>query len=135
MHGFMIPTVLIVILAACVLLPLWFKHRLYLKQLDTISRAIEKGVNPELIKESLAMPRRNGDINGNWKAGVILIGVGVTLFLLGLPKALSEGSLDWLIVLVFVVLGIILMHIHRTVVGKVVKAGEEGLLNHNGNGS
>jgi len=126
--------IILLLLAGCIILPIWFRHRLYLKQLDTIATAIEKGIDPEKIKDSLAMPKKSGDINGNWKAGIILLWLGLIFFLLGLPQALRDGSLDWLGILLLTALGSVMLYIHKTIVGRVVKVGEEGKFESNGNG-
>lgn len=116
------------VLASCIVIPLWLRHRLYDKQLDTVAHAIEKGIDPLEIRRALALPQHNGDINGNWKAGTILVWLGLAAFVLGLPAAAPgehhSGNAGWLLILLSVVLGIILLRIHKVVVGKVVRAGE-----------
>jgi len=119
------PFLLFLLIAACILVPVWLKHRLYYKQLDTIAKAIEKGVDPMEIKRGLAIQPRGGDINGNWKAGWILVLVGCGFFVLALPSMLSEGfDRGTFLALTPVVLGIALLMIHHRVVGNVVRAGE-----------
>jgi hypothetical protein len=119
------PVVILLTIGACILVPIWLKHRLYYKQLDTIAKAIEKGVDPNEIKRSLAIQPRSGDINGNWKAGWILVLVGCGFFVLALPSLVSEGfDRGTFLALTPVVLGIALLMIHHRVVGNVVRADE-----------
>jgi len=116
------------VLGACIILPIWLRHRLFYKQIDTVARAIEKGIDPVEIKRCLALPQQAGDVNGNWKAGVILIWLGLAAFVLGLPAAMpgpnQPGNAGWPLILLAVVLGIILLRIHKAVVGGVVKTGQ-----------
>ena len=112
------------VLGACIIVPVWLRHRLYYKQIDTVARAIEKGVDPAEIRRALALPQQSGDVNGNWKAGTILIWLGLAAFVLGLPAALAGpagNNAGWPMVLLAVVLGIILLRIHKAVVGGVVR--------------
>jgi hypothetical protein len=118
----LIPVVLIIAIAACIIVPIWLKHKLYYVQLNAIAAAIEKGIDPAIVKQSLVMPKRAGDINGNWKAGLILLVLGIAIFLLGLPQALQEGTdFEWLFPLIIAVFGAVLMVVHHQIVGKVVK--------------
>lgn len=119
----LIPIFLFIAIAACIIVPIWLKHKLYYVQLNAIAAAIEKGIDPAVIKQSLVMPRRTGDINGNWKAGLILLVLGIGIFLLGLPQAIQEGTqYEWLFPLLIAIFGAALMLVHFQVVGKVVKA-------------
>jgi hypothetical protein len=72
-----VPLVIFGAITAWVVFPIYFRNKLYHKQLDTVAMALEKGVDPERIK--LTMPRGNDDedVNGNWKAGVVLIALGI----------------------------------------------------------
>jgi len=111
---------------SCILIPIWLKHRLYYKQLDAITAAIEKGVDPAEIKRSLAIQPRSGDINGNWKAGVLLIWLGSSMFVLAMIASILGGTYEWgaLLLLTPAVIGITLLVIHDRIVGKVVRIGE-----------
>ncbi|MBN2083128.1 hypothetical protein JW859_13095 [bacterium] len=124
---FLIPVVLFIIVGACIVIPIWLRHKLYYYQLTAIAKAIEKGVDPAVIKDSLVIPRRQGDINGNWKAGVLLLAFGVAVFLLSLPEVLNGDNFngEWLMPLIIPVIGITLIVIHRQVVGPVVKVRPE----------
>ena len=118
----LIPIFIIVTIAACIIVPIWLKHKLYYVQLNAIAAAIEKGIDPAVIKQSLVMPRRTGDINGNWKAGLILLVLGVGICVLSLPQALQEGTgYEALFPLLIAIFGAVLMMVHYQVVGKVVK--------------
>ena len=78
----LIPVVVLLLIGACIIVPVVLKHRLYHAQLTLITKAIEKGVDPAAVRSSLQLQPRSGDINGNWKAGVILVAFGLGLFLL-----------------------------------------------------
>ena len=114
---------ILLVIAACIIVPIWLRHQLYNHQLTAIAKAIEKGVDPVVIRESLVIPKRQGDINGNWKAGVILLAFGVGVFLLTLPQVFNGNKVDgeWLMPLIIPVVGITLMVIHRQIVGPVIK--------------
>lgn len=126
-HNFFGPLFLFGFLAAVIILPIYFRNRLQQKQLEAVTMAIEKGIDPEKIKASLPAPERTADPNGNWKAGLILVGLGLTF---GIPIALftavssegAEGLHPFLFGILLVVLGGILMRIHKSIIGAVVKA-------------
>jgi hypothetical protein len=121
----LMPVVVIIAVVACILIPIWLRQRLYHKQLDVVAKVIERGVDPAAIKHSLTLPSPRGDVNGNWKAGVILIGLGLGLFVLGLPQALNEAEWGWLMTLLIALLGVLLLVIHSRIVGHVVPVGAE----------
>jgi hypothetical protein len=139
MHGeSLIPVVLFLVVGACIVIPIWLRNMLMRKQLDTVAAAIEKGIDPARIGASMPAQQRTGDINGNWKAGQILIwlGIGYCLFL-ALPVVLLEQhSITPEVVGIFspgvlsLVIGASLTYIHRTIIGEVIKQTENnGLLN------
>lgn len=123
------PLFLFTFLGAVIILPIYFRNKLQQKQLETVTIAIEKGIDPEKIFACLPKQERTADPNGNWKAGIILVGLGLTF---GIPIAFissvsgegSEGLPPFLFGILMVVLGSILMRIHKTIIGAVVKAGK-----------
>jgi hypothetical protein len=132
---FMIPVVLFIVIGACIVVSLWLRHRLYQKQIDAITLAIEKGIDPDELKKAIEIKKPNGgDINGNWKAGVILLGTGLIFMIAMLPLMIVEfikagGFTDdvagMATMLIFPGLGLVFLYIHRTIVGPVIKHGEK----------
>jgi hypothetical protein len=123
----LMPLFALIVIGACIVIPIVLKHRLYHAQLALIAKAIEKGVDPGTIKGSLQIQPRSGDINGNWKAGVILVVFGLGLFFVVLLASLREGfDPSSLAVLIIAVLGIALLIVHYSVVGAVVRIGSNG---------
>lgn len=122
------PLIALIVIGACIIIPILLRHRLYHEQLKVITKAIEKGVDPAAIKNSLQIQPRSGDINGNWKAGVILVAFGVGLFFVMLLTTISEGfNPEMLSVLIIAVLGIALLIVHYRVVGPVVRIHSDAL--------
>lgn len=116
-------------LGAVIILPIYFRSKLQQKQLETVTMAIEKGVDPEKIFASMPKQERTADPNGNWKAGIILVGLGLAFgipvaFLSAVSSEGNEGLPPFLFGLLLVVLGGILLRIHKTIIGAVVKAGK-----------
>ena len=138
MEEVLVPIFFFLVIGSCILVPVYLKNRLFEKQLDTVARAIEKGIDPDKIKIGLPV-RDRGDANGNWKAGLILIGIGAAFFLLFFLRAFvgEAGDMHDLLPAVFVgailvVIGGTLLYIHKTVVGRVVRLDE---LSGNGAGA
>lgn len=124
----LIPVVVMLVIGTCIVVPIVLKHRLYHAQLTLITKAIEKGVDPASLRSSLQIQPRSGDINGNWKAGLILVVFGVGLFFVMLLTTISEGfNPEMLSVLIIAVLGIALLIVHYSVVGAVVRVRIDGL--------
>lgn len=124
----LMPVLMLLVIGACIIVPIVLKHRLYHSQLALIAKVIEKGVDPAAIRASLQIQPRSGDINGNWKAGVILVLFGLGLFLLVMLAGLREGfNSESMAVLIIAVLGIALLIIHYTVVGPVVRIHSDAL--------
>ncbi|GEM_PF-2142959 len=124
----LIPVVVMLVIGACIIVPIALKHRLYQAQLELLAKAIEKGVDPAAIRGSLQTQPRSGDINGNWKAGVILVAFGVGLFFVMLLTTISEGfNPEMLSVLIIAILGVALLIVHYSVVGSVVRVRTDGL--------
>lgn len=122
------PVVMLLVIGTCIIVPIVLKHRLYHAQLTLITKAIEKGVDPASMRSSLQIQPRSGDINGNWKAGVVLVAFGVGLFFLMLLTTISEGfNPEMLSVLIIAVLGIALLVVHYSVVGSVVRVRPDEL--------
>jgi len=128
-----IPIILFLVIGACITASLWFKHKLYQKQVDVISQAIEKGMDPEELKKAIEINKPNGgDINGNWKAGIILLILGGVTFLAMVPMIIQEyqrgHGLDeisgFLSMLIVPALGVAFIYIHKTIVGPVILHGQ-----------
>jgi hypothetical protein len=126
---FLIGVTFFVCVTFLIAFPVWLRHRLYARQLEAISIAIEKGVDPAVIKKNLTITNGGGDVNGNWKASMILIGLGITLAVVLLPigiyGAVVEGEVQAIFGILIpgvllIVTGVILKYIHRRIVGKVV---------------
>jgi hypothetical protein len=120
-------------LAAVILVPIWLRNRLYALQLDVIAKAIERGIDPERIQ--LKLPKQDDDDpNGNWKAGWILIAIGVVFSLCVIGPLSYAGELgsdadpgSWAITVVpgtLFSIGALLLFFHRTIVGKVYRRDE-----------
>jgi hypothetical protein len=130
-----IPLSLFTFLTLIIVLPIFWRHRQYAAQLDVIAKALEKGVDPERIQLKLPSQEQVGDPNGNWKAGLILISVGVFMALCVMLPLYYTGEIgqhdDGDLVAIFaapgmfLIPGIVLLYIHHTIVGKVVKRGEQ----------
>jgi hypothetical protein len=122
----LVPLMLFGSITAWVVFPIYFRHKLYSKQLDTVAAALEKGIDPEKIK--LGLPREEEDVNGNWKAGIILIGLGLAfdLMMAAAYFQFDEFRLDdgpgvmvFMPGVMSIILGLVLLFIHRTIVGPV----------------
>jgi hypothetical protein len=130
----MVPFALFTFLTLIIVLPIYWRHKQYAAQLDVIAKALEKGIDPATIQLKLPQQEQAGDPNGNWKAGLILIAIGLFLFLcVVLPGRLlgeigthDEGDIiaSYAVPGMFFILGSVLMFVHYTIVGKVVKRGE-----------
>lgn len=116
-------------LTLCIALPIYFRNRLYQKALEVVALAIQQGVDPERVRLP-QMTSDNDDINGNWKAGLILIVIGLIFLLtLAIPVFASgkvESDPDAGLVIFFpgvvcIGIGATLMWIHRSIVGAVVR--------------
>lgn len=113
----------------CIVLPIYFRNRLYQKALDVVGLAIQQGVEPERVRLPQFTTDKD-DVNGNWKAGVILIVIGL-IFLLAVALPLyatgevSSGDDGGFAVffpgVTCIGIGATLLWIHRTIVGSVVK--------------
>lgn len=119
-------------LGAVILTPIVLRNRLLVKQQEALAAALQQGIDPERIRESLALRRDDDDINGNWKAGQLLVVLGwaylpfgVFAMLAGLAgEDASIGAVCALLPgVISLVLGARLLHIHRTIIGEVVKRG------------
>lgn len=126
---FLIGVTFFVCITFLIAFPVWLRHRLYARQLEAISIAIEKGVDPAVIRKNLAINNGSGDVNGNWKASMILTGVGVALAVIMLPigiyVAFTEGEFAAILGMLtpgilLIVTGGILKYIHKRIIGKVV---------------
>ncbi|MCC7479470.1 hypothetical protein IT575_13580 [bacterium] len=118
-------------LAGCIMLPVYLRNLLYRKTLDTVAKAIEHGIDPERIAvqlPSLAREREE-DPNGNWKAGVVLLGIALGfLVAITVPVWLLVGDGHaqerFTVLAPPVILGLVgaaLLYIHRSIVGPVVR--------------
>jgi len=128
-----VPFALFAFLTLIIVLPIYWRHRQYASQLDVIAKALEKGVDPERIQLKLPQQEQVGDPNGNWKAGLILISFGLfTLLCVMLPLyftgELGHDGGDVVPLYAapgsFIIPGLVLLFIHYTIVGKVIKRGE-----------
>jgi hypothetical protein len=128
------PLALFTFLTLIIVLPIYWRHRQYAAQLDVIAKALEKGVDPASIQLKMPQPEQAGDPNGNWKAGLILASIGLfILTCLVLPanmagelgKDTEEIIASYAFPGSFLILGGVLMFIHYTIVGRVVKRGEK----------
>src|SRR5437773_6116739 len=86
------PVFFFLILGAVILTPIILRNRLLAKQLDALTVAIQQGIAPERLQESLMLRREEGDVNGNWKAAQILTALGWTYLPFGLLGALAGVS-------------------------------------------
>lgn len=137
-----VPFALFTFLTLIIVLPIYWRHKQYAAQLDVIAKALEKGIDPATIQLKLPTQEQAGDPNGNWKAGLILIAIGLFLALcVVLPGRLigEIGSHDAEDIIasyafpgMFLILGSVLMFVHYTIVGKVIKRGEKRLPISNG---
>ena len=123
------PLFLFTFLGAVIILPIYFRNKLQHKQLETVTIAIEKGIDPEKIFACLPKQEKTADPNGNWKAGIILVGLGLTFgipiaFISAVSGEVDGGVPPFLFGILMVVLGGILMRIHKTIIGAVVKTGK-----------
>jgi len=109
-----------------IVLPVYSRNRLREKQLDTVAIAMEKGIEPERIRESLPLAEKVADVNGNWKAGVIMVGIAVVyIVMMALQMAFAggadakEGVMAFFPGVLLLILGVLLIYIHRTIIGAV----------------
>jgi hypothetical protein len=123
----------VVLVGSLVLVPIYLRNRLLARQLDVLAIAMQQGVAPERVRESLLLRREEGDVNGNWKAGLILTALGwgvlplslLALFASAAQNKADAGSMFGLLPgIACLVLGARLHRIHRAVVGDVVRRGE-----------
>ena len=131
----MTPLALFTFLTLIIVLPVYWRHRQYAAQLDVIAKALEKGVDPASIQLKMPTQEQVGDPNGNWKAGLILVAVGLfTLLCVMLPLYYSgeighSGDGDIVAMFAgpgtFLIPGLVLLFIHYTIVGRVIKRGEQ----------
>jgi len=129
------PLAFFAFLTLIIVLPIYWRHKQYAAQLDVVAKALEKGVDPATIQLQLPKQEQAGDPNGNWKAGLILVSIGVFLLLcVVIPGHLTGaiGNTDDGDVIgsyafpgMFLILGSVLLFVHYTIVGKVVKRGEQ----------
>jgi hypothetical protein len=131
-----IPVSLFAFLTLVIVLPIYWRSRQYAQQLEVIAKALEKGVDPERIQLKLPAPENAGDPNGNWKAGLILVSFGLFVLLCVMLPLYFTGEIgpkgdDGDIVALFaapgsfLIPGLVLLFIHYTIVGKVVRRGEK----------
>jgi hypothetical protein len=94
---------------------------------------MQQGIDPERVRESLMLRRDEGDVNGNWKAGQVLIWLGVAYLpfgFMGMVAAATKNNGDagafmaFLPGVICLVVGGALLRIHGTIIGRVVKRGE-----------
>ena len=122
-------------LTLVIVLPIFWRHRQYALQLEVIAKALEKGIDPERIQLKPPTPDQVGDPNGNWKAGLILVSFGLFMllcFVLPMYNAGEFSSADaeeyipmFAAPGIFIIPGAMLMFIHYSIVGKVIKRGEQ----------
>lgn len=136
MDEVLIPIVLFTCITLAIILPIYWRNRQYHAQLEVIAKALEKGVDPERIQLKLPAPENAGDPNGNWKAGLILVSFGLFVLLCVMlplyftgeigPKG-DEGDIVALFAAPgsFLIPGLVLLYIHHTIIGKVVRRGEQ----------
>jgi hypothetical protein len=126
----------LIFLGAVILTPIILRNRLLAKQLDALTIAMQQGIEPERVRESMLLRRDEGDINGNWKAGQVLVWLGVAYLpfgLIGMVAAASSGTANAGVFMAFlpgvvaIVVGACLRRIHRTIVGDVVRRGSAGV--------
>jgi hypothetical protein len=126
---------LLAIIAAAILLPVYLRNLLYRKALDTVAKALERGIDPERIAIQLPQLRSEAesDPNGNWKAGVVLNWLALGVFItITIPALLFSPGDDgaqakWLALILPIMLCLVaaaLLQIHRRIVGKVVRFGQ-----------
>ena len=124
---------MLIFLGAVILTPIILRNRLLAKQLDALTAAMQQGIDPERVRESLTLRRDEGDINGNWKAGQVLIWLGTAYLpfgILGLLAGASKAGADAGVFMallpgvICLVVGACLRRIHKTIIGDVVKRGE-----------
>jgi hypothetical protein len=123
--------IVFVTIGACIMLPIYLRNLLYRKTLDTVAKAIERGIDPERIAIQLPSMQREKeeDPNGNWKAGVVLIGVALgfllaislPVWLLSAPGQHQERFTVLAPPLMLGIVGAALIFIHRRIVGAVVR--------------
>jgi hypothetical protein len=130
----LIPLAFFTFLTLVIVLPVYWRHRQNALQLDVVAKALEKGVDPERIQLKVPTPEQLGDPNGNWKAGLILIAFGLFTGLCVMLPLYYSGELSTdggeLVPLFaapgsFIIPGIVLLFIHYTIVGRVIKRGEK----------
>ena len=130
----MVPLAFFSFLTLVIVLPIYWRHRQYAAQLDVIAKALEKGVDPASIQLKMPTQEQAGDPNGNWKAGLILISFGLFILLcIMLPLYYSHGfdADEGEVVAMFaapgsfIIPGLVLLFIHYTIVGKVIRRGEQ----------
>lgn len=120
---------------ACILVPIYLRNLLYRKTLDTVAKAIEHGIEPERIAVQLPSQQREreDDPNGNWKAGVILIAIGLAfllavvlpLWLFGEPGKHDDVLKMLSIPTILTIVGAAFLLIHRSIVGPVVTLAQQ----------
>jgi tetrahydromethanopterin S-methyltransferase subunit B len=125
------PLAFFIFLTLVIIVPIWLRNRLYGQQLDVIAKAIEKGIDPERINLKLPARENDSDINGNWKAGLIMIAVGLVFGLVFVLPMYANGELGpkdvWPVMMVpcmVIAIGLTLIYVHHAVVGKVYRQGE-----------
>jgi hypothetical protein len=131
----MVPLAFFAFLTLVIVLPIYWRHRQYAAQLEVIAKALEKGVDPASIQLKMPTQEQAGDPNGNWKAGLILISFGLFMLFCVMLPLYSVGEIgrhgDGDIVALyaapgtFIIPGLVLLFIHYTIVGKVLRRGEQ----------
>lgn len=113
-----------------IVLPIYFRNQIYRRTIDVVGKAIEHGIDPERIQFKLPQLKRDeGDVNGNWKAGLILAVLGAVFTLFIAIPLYSTGQVNkeegafaiFLPGVICIALGLTLLLVHRTIVGPVIR--------------
>ena len=125
--------VFVIFLGSVILVPIYLRNQLLARQIEALTIAMQHGIDPERVRESLQLRRDEGDVNGNWKAGLILTSLGwvlLPLSILALLAAVATNKADpgsffgLLPGIASLVIGARLHRIHKTIVGEVVKRSD-----------
>jgi hypothetical protein len=123
------PLIFFTAITLWIVLPIYYRNQLYRRTIEVVGKAIEHGIDPERIQFKLPQLKQDeGDVNGNWKAGIILAVLGLVFtFAVSVPMYYSGNIGDdgrfaiFLPGSICVALGITLLVVHKTIVGAVVR--------------
>ncbi|MDT8364688.1 MAG: DUF6249 domain-containing protein [Nitrosomonas sp.] len=75
--GDLIPIVFFIVIAACIITPVYLSHRTRVKELETLTKLAD--CNEEIRNELLKFMRRNTDPRSDLRKGVVLIALALPI--------------------------------------------------------